>query len=108
MANLPSLQDKGYILWYTDGNITESPLPYSPRPYTPSDHPQTPPRPEESTPTPEPQQISKKRSRSPEPWQGYQDLEDLFNLTPEITRDLEFLGESSQKKQRLDPDLYFP
>jgi len=92
-------------LWYTDSNPTESPLPYSPKPFELNDHPATPPQElAPTTPIPEPQQLSKKRSRSPEPWSGYEDLEALFGGTSEITRELDFFGDFGLKRQRCDPD----
>ncbi len=85
-------------MWYTDGNIVDSPLPYSPRPFTPSDHPQTPPQ--ESAPalTPEPQQAGQKRSRTTDSEDDF-DLEAWLRSDPEVTRDLEFLGETQLTKR---------
>ena len=94
-------------MWYTDTNLTESPRPYSPKPFTPSDHPATPPPTTERTPTPEPQQPNNKRPRSPDPWQGFETLEELFGLNPEVTRELEPIDKSGQKRQRLSSGLFF-
>ena len=86
------------LLWYTDSNITDSPLPYSPRPFTPSDHPQTPPQESAPTPTPEPQQAGQKRSRTTDSEDDF-DLEAWLRSDPEMTRDLEFLGETQLTKR---------
>ena len=77
-------------MWYT----ALDPL-YSPRPYNPSDHPPTPPRPSNRTPTPEPTP-SNKRLRSPDPWD---ELVDLFDPSPELTRELEVLEEIPSPKR---------
>src|SRR3954463_9815792 len=80
-----------YMLWYTDSNPTASPLPYSPKPFTPSDHPQTPPQESVPTLTPEPQQAGQKRPRTSDSEDEF-DLEAWLREDPEMTRDLEFLG----------------